>query len=60
MAVDHGPDRIYVCEVLLPAGQAALLVRQLETTLGGPCPCRAGRRCPLLPVPLLEGERRGA
>ena len=37
------------CELLFPLEQAARVQELVTRSLGGPCPCMDGSRCPLMP-----------
>lgn len=40
---------MYGCEVMWGNAKAAEVQRLVESALGGDCPCKSGRRCPVLP-----------
>lgn len=37
------------CEVLFDEEKAARVQELVETATGGPCPCKSGQGCPLIP-----------
>lgn len=45
------------CVTLFGPDRGAEVQLMVEAALGGPCPCKLGKVCPLLPLP--EGQHGG-
>jgi len=43
---------VYGCEVLWDAEDAKRVQELMEQGTGKPCPCKVGKRCPILPKTL--------
>lgn len=41
---------ILACQAMLGLERGAQIEALVERATGGPCPCRSGRACPLLPL----------
>lgn len=49
--MESGEERnVYGCEVMWGDDKAGKIQRLIEESTGGPCPCKGGGRCPMLPV----------
>ena len=48
---------MYGCEIMWGDDDAAKVQALVEESTGGPCPCKTGLVCPLLPVDLMLPER---